>query len=172
MTLCKRGPLGYFVLYQDDTHAAASKNNFRTTFFILFQMHSVSVQDTANHSSHITCRSRFHLQSSINQNTNYFMIFGTKNKGRRSSRILKIGYKEIGTKVCFFFYDFFFLLIRSNQVSRRTENRDFSITRVLSSRKMKLIFSSDKDQLAGPYFFTEDWMDLAFSQNKITRMHC
>ena len=102
----------------------------------------------------------------------HLMIFGTKSKGRRSSRILKIGYKEIGTKVCFFFCDFFFLLIRSNQVSRRTENRDCSITRVLSSRKMKLIFSSDKDQLAGPYFFTEDWMDLAFSQNKITRMHC
>ena len=140
-------------------------------------MHSVSVQDTANHSSHITCRSRFPLQSNLNtcfpfEFLSHLMIFGTKSKGRRSRRILKIGYKEIGTKVCFFFCDFFFLLIRSNQVSRRTENRDCSITRVLSSRKMKLIFSSDKDQLAGPYFFTEDWMDLAFSQNKITRMHC
>ena len=38
----------------------------------------------------------------------HLMIFGTKSKGRRSSRILKIGYKEIGTKVCFFFCDFFF----------------------------------------------------------------
>ena len=118
MTLCKRGPLGYFVLYQDDTHAAASKNNFRTTFFYPF---SDAFCFCSRHRKSLIS---YHLQKQSNLNTcfpfeffalllhkwpkSHLMIFGTKSKGRRSRRILKIGYKEIGTKVCFFFCDFFF----------------------------------------------------------------
>ena len=59
------------------------------------------------------------------------------------------------------------------------QNRRRRVVWLRCCRKMMLIFYSDKDQRsAGLIFFrkrstsVEDWKDLAFSQNKITRMHC
>ena len=127
---------------------------------------------------------------------NFYFYFEYLSNAEISRRIFKsflfrnqIGYKEIETKVC---YDFFSFDQIQSSLRERTENRRESPVQLFNHqnrrrrvvwlrwcRKMMLIFYSDKDQRsAGLIFFrkrstsVEDWKDLAFSQNKITRMHC
>ena len=124
----------------------------------------------------------------------YFELFSNTEISRRIFKTFlfrnQIGYKEIETKVCC--YDFFSFDQIQSSLRERTENRRESPVQLFNHqnrrrrvvwlrccRKMMLIFYSDKDQRsAGLIFFrkrstsVEDWKDLAFSQNKITRMHC